>query len=72
MDTLFLLRKKKSSLDKRLGMMIYCTAYLIIDKGVGNNTKHVSLRKDSLQALIPGPLHSVCMYTHIVYLYVLI
>lgn len=52
--------------------MIYCIAYLKIDKGIGNNTKHISLRKDPFQVLNPRPLHSVCIYTHIVRVCILI
>lgn len=49
--------------------MIYCIAYLKTDKGIGNNTKSISLRKDPLQVLNPRPLLSVCTYTHSVSVY---
>lgn len=72
MDTPFPLRKKKkSSLVKRLRLTIYCIAYLVIDKGAGNSTKHVSLRKDHFGLLFLDHytvcvcIHTWCISTHL-------
>lgn len=43
--------------------MIYWIAYLKIDKGIGNNMKHISLRKDPFQVLDPDH-YTVCVYIY--------